>query len=181
MRSAAIALSIAWAALWSLRAQEIRLHAGTLVECALQEPAFSSQTAQVGDPLHCHLAPLREFGRSAFPRSSYLVGRFRDYREPGRLAGKGWLKLEFDQLVLPAAEVPVATKIVSVQGYHVDGQGRILGHGHPKRDLAGWLIPPLWPVKIVTLPMRGPRPVLKGEIPIVLRLLEDVSIPRERP
>jgi len=26
-----------------------------------------------------------------------------------------------------------------------------------------WLIPPLWPWKILMLPAKGPRPALKGE------------------
>jgi hypothetical protein len=43
----------------------------------------------------------------------------------------------------------------------------------------GWAIPVLWPVKILTLPARGPRPTLKGEVRITLRLLllEDVEVP----
>jgi len=51
------------------------------------------------------------------------------------------------------------------------------GRGHPKRDAVGWAIPVLWPVKILTLPARGPRPTLKGEVRITLRLLEDVEVP----
>jgi hypothetical protein len=44
----------------------------------------------------------------------------------------------------------------------------------------GWAIPVLWPVKILTLPVRGPRPTLKGEVRITLRLLEDVEVPDNR-
>jgi hypothetical protein len=40
-----------------------------------------------------------------------------------------------------------------------------------------WLIPPLWPWKIITLPARGPRPTLKGEEQITLRLMDDIVIP----
>jgi len=59
----------------------------------------------------------------------------------------------------------------------VDREGKIQGRGHAKRDAVGWAIPVLWPVKILTLPARGPRPTLKGEVRITLRLLEDVEIP----
>src|SRR5579875_3041943 len=59
------------------------------------------------------------------------------------------------------------------------GKGKILGRGHPKRDAAGWMIPVLWPVKIVTLPMRGPEPALKGERVLTLRLMDDVVMPCE--
>jgi hypothetical protein len=59
----------------------------------------SSKTASPGDPVLCYLRSAREFGRSAFPRASYLAGRFSDAKDPGRLAGTGWMKLEFDRLI----------------------------------------------------------------------------------
>ena len=160
-----------------LHAQEIVLRAGRLLKCTLEEPNFSSRTAQIGEPVICYTGPLREFGVSVFPRGSYLTGRLVDYRDPGRLAGKGWLKIEFDRLILcPMLEVPIAAKVVAVRGFRIDAEGRLLGRGHPKRDALGWMIPILWPVKLMTLPARGPYPTLKGEVPITLRLMDDVSI-----
>ena len=159
-------------------AQEIRLRAGTLIQCTLEEPSFSSRTAQIGDPVICHLRPLREFGASVFPRGSYLVGHFADYQDPGRFVGKGWMKLEFDRLILsPNTEVPIAAKVVSLRKYRMDADGRILGRGHPKRDVFFWTIPIFWPTKLITLPARGPRPALSGEVPVTLRLMDDVCIP----
>ena len=38
------------------------------------------------------------------------------------------------------------------------------------------MIPPLWPWKVVALPLRGPRPTLKGEEPLGLRLMDDIMI-----
>jgi hypothetical protein len=73
--------------------------------------------------------------------------------------------------------VPLSAKVISVPRFKVNREGKILGRGHPKRDAVGWAIPVLWPVKILTLPARGPRPNLKGEVRITLRLLEDVEIP----
>jgi len=40
-----------------------------------------------------------------------------------------------------------------------------------------WMIPVLWPIKLLTLPMRGPYPALKGETHLALRLMEDVEVP----
>jgi hypothetical protein len=40
------------------------------------------------------------------------------------------------------------------------------------------MFPPLWPWKVVSLPFRGPRPTLKGEEPLQLRLMDDIVIPR---
>jgi hypothetical protein len=87
------------------------------------------------------------------------------------------LKLAFDHIGLPNDLVPVPAKIIAARGFKVDKQGKIIGHGHPTRDLAEWMVPPLWPVKVLTLPRRGPRPTLKGEEPLTLRLMDDVAIP----
>ncbi len=122
------------------------LPAGTLVQCTLDEPHFSSATAEIGDPVLCHVGALGAFGHSVFPRGAYVAGRFQDFRDPGRFFGKGWMELTFDRLVLPGA--------VTVRA-----------------------IPILWPVKVITLPARGPRPTLKGEVRITLRLMEDVDVP----
>ena len=61
----------------------------------------------------------------------------------------------------------------------MDAEGRIHGHGHPTRDALGWTPPLLWPAKLVALPLRNPRPTLKGELRVMLRLLDDVDIPRD--
>jgi hypothetical protein len=154
------------------------LPAGTLLQCTLDEPDFSSRTGQIGDPVLCHLGAVAVFRHSLFPRGAYLAGRFRDYRDPGHFFGKGWIELVFDRLVLPGAvTLPLSAKVISLPRLRADREGKIQGRGHPKRDAVGWAIPVLWPVKILTLPARGPRPTLKGEVRITLRLLEDVEIP----
>ena len=56
-----------------------------------------------------------------------------------------------------------------------------MGHGHAKRDAIEWMIPPLWPWKVVSLPARGPRPMLKGEEALTLRLMEDIVSESESP
>lgn len=50
------------------------------------------------------------------------------------------------------------------------------GKGHPKRDTVEWMIPVLWPVKVLTLPASGPYPKLKGETRVSLRLVDDIEI-----
>jgi len=159
-------------------AQDSLVPAGTLLHCTLQESNFSSATAAIGDPVLCQLSSLQEFGRTVFPRGSYLQGHLEADKDPGHFAGKGYIRLAFDRIGLPDADVPVPIKIVSARGYRVDRDGDIMGHGHPKRDTAEWLFPPLWPWKVISLPARGPRPVLKGEEQLTLRLMEDALIPR---
>ncbi len=158
-------------------AEEI-LPAGTLLQCTLDEPNFSSRTAQIGDPVLCHVGAVAFFGHPLFPRGAYLAGHFQEYRDPGHFFGKGWIELAFDRLVLPGAvTLPLSAKVVSVPHLRADREGKIHGRGHPKRDAIGWAIPVLWPLKVLTLPARGSRPTLKGEVRITLRLLEDVGVP----
>jgi hypothetical protein len=152
--------------------------AGTILTCTLNEPNFSSKTAMVGDPVLCHLGPLGTFGHSAFPRGAMLGGHLQDYKDPGHFVGKGSLGLEFDRLVLPGAEtLPLSAKVIAAPHMKVDRQGEIQGKGHPKRDVVEWMIPVLWPLKVITLPFRGPYPALKGETRLSLRLMEDVEVP----
>jgi hypothetical protein len=164
-------------ALATAQTKETIIPAGSLLQCTLDEPNFSSASAEVGDPLICHARGVQEFGQAVFPRGAYLAGHLADSKNPGHFWGKGWLKLEFDRISLPDTTLPVPGKIVAVRGYRVDREGKIIGHGHPRRDAIEWLIPPLWPWKLVSLPARGPRPTLRGETQVTLRLMDDVEVP----
>ena len=162
----------------SALAQDILVPAGTLLRCTLDEPNFSSKTADIGDPVICHLAALRQFGKAVFPRGSYLGGHLEADKEPGHFVGKGYLKIEFDRIGFPDSDIPVPSKIIAAKGYKTDKKGDIVGKGHATRDTVEWLIPPLWPWKILTLPAKGPRPALKGEEQITVRLMDDIDVPR---
>jgi hypothetical protein len=162
----------------SAQSQEVLVPAGTLLHCTMNEPNFSSATADVGDPVLCNLSGVQEFGRVAFPRGSYLQGHLEAAHEPGHFFGKGYLRLEFDRIGLPNTDVPVPSKVVALRGFRVDREGDIIGKGHAKRDAVEWLFPPLWPWKVIALPARGPRPALKGESQLTLRLMDDIVIPK---
>jgi hypothetical protein len=161
-----------------IRAQDLLVPAGTLLQCTLDEPNFSSATAAVGDPVLCHLKTMQEFGKPLFPRGSMLGGHLEAEKDPGHFVGKGYLKLSFDRIILPSGDLPVPAKVIQARGYKVDKQGAIDGKGHATRDVVEWMIPPLWPWKVISLPFRGPRPTLKGEEPMELRLMDDIVIPR---
>jgi len=170
--------SLAWAA--AVRAQDLLVPAGTLLQCTLDEPNFSSATAAIGDPVVCHLRTMQQFGRQVFPRGSILGGHLEADKEPGHFVGKGYLKISFDRVILPNGDMPVPAKVIQARGFKVDKDGDIDGKGHAKRDVVEWMIPPLWPWKVVSLPFRGPRPTLKGEEPLELRLMDDIVIPQPR-
>lgn len=162
-------------------AQDVLVPAGTLLRCTMNEPNFSSATAQVGDPVLCHLGSVQQFGRNAFPRGAYMTGHLEAEKDPGHFWGKGYLKIVFDRIGTPSADINVSTKIIGTRNYSVNKEGDIKGKGHPRRDVIEWMIPPLWPWKLIMLPARGPRPTLKGEQILTLRLMEDVTIPRPTP
>ena len=157
-------------------AREMVLPAGTILKCTLDEPNFSSATVAIGDPVLCRLHSMTEFGRQAFPRGSYLIGHLEAAQEPGHFWGKGYMKIQFDRIGLPDGDMPLEAKVIGTRGYKVDKYGDIDGKGHAKRDIVEWMLPPLWPWKIIMLPARGPRPTLKGESQLTLRLMDDVQI-----
>ena len=159
-------------------AREVVLPAGTLLQCTLNEPNLSSKTADVGDPVLCHLRGITSFGQQAFPRGSYLVGHLEAAKDPGHFVGKGYLRLQFDRIGLPSGDMPLQAKVIATHGYKVDKEGKIDGKGHAKRDVVEWMLPPLWPWKVIMLPARGPRPQLKGETVLSLRLMDDVELPQ---
>jgi hypothetical protein len=161
-----------------VHAQDLLVPAGTLLQCTMEEPNFSSATASLGDPVLCHLKSFQEFGHTVFPRGSMLAGHLEDEKDPGHFVGKGYLKLTFDRVIVPTGDIPLPAKVIAAKGYKVDKQGDIKGKGHAKRDVVEWMIPPLWPWKVVSLPARGPRPTLKGEEPMQLRLMDDIVVPR---
>src|SRR5215469_5032872 len=123
--------------------QNTLVPAGTLLQCTMDEPNFSSATATVGDPVVCHLKSFQEFGRPAFPRGAMLAGHLEAEKEPGHFVGKGYLKITFDRVILPYGDLPVPAKVIQAKGFKVDKKGDIDGKGHAKRDVAEWMIPVL--------------------------------------
>jgi hypothetical protein len=179
MKGTSLALcTILFAAPLSVYAGEQIVPAGSLINCTVSEPKLSSKTTNIGDPVLCQLGMTERYGRSMLPYNSYLVGRFEDYKDPGHFVGKGWMELKFDRMVIePDTVIPVDARVVDVPGYNVDRYGRILGKGHPVRDTVTWLIPILWPIDLINLPRRGPRPTLKEETRLTLKVMDDLGVP----
>ncbi len=154
------------------------LPAGSLIGCTISEPRISSKTMAVGDPVLCQVGHSR-YGHSVLPYHSYLVGQFEAYKDPGHFVGKGWMELRFDRMVIePDTVIPLDARVVDAPGYKVDNQGRILGKGHETRDIVTWSIPVLWPIDLLMLPMRGPRPTLKEETRLTLKVMDDLAVPQ---
>jgi hypothetical protein len=45
------------------------------------------------------------------------------------------------------------------------------------KDIVEWCIPVLWPIDVLTLPRRGPRPRLKEETRLRLKVMNDLALP----
>jgi len=182
----ALALSIVFAAPLAVSATDYAsdqlLPAGSLIQCTTSEPKLSSKTEAIGDPVTCRVSHAVHVGRSVLPYDSYLVGRFEDYRDPGHFVGKGWMQLTFDRMVIePDTIIPVDAKVVDVPSYSIDRLGRIQGKGHATRDTILWMIPVLWPIDLLELPRRGPRPTLKAETRMTVKLMDDLRVPEGQP
>ncbi len=160
------------------RAEQL-IPAGSVLRCMVSEPNLSSKTMHLGDPVLCQVSRTELYGRSVFPYGSYLVGHFEDYKDPGHFVGKGWMELKFDRIVVGNDTViPIQGRVIATSGKNpVDRDGKILGTGHAVRDTVEWLIPVLWPIDLINLPRRGPRPVLKAETLLTIKLLDDLGIP----
>lgn len=158
-------------------AAEQLIPAGTLIQCTVTDPSISSKSIAVGDPVLCQISHFQLYGRPVFPYGSYLMGEFKEYKDPGHFVGKGWMDLEFDRLATPSGEIPIEAKVVATPKYPVDSKGRIDGKGHPVRDAVEWSIPVLWPIDVLNLPRRGPRPVLKAESLLTLKMMDTVLVP----
>lgn len=161
----------------TVQARDIVVPAGTLMTCTLDEPKFSSATVSVGDPFLCYPRTMQQFGQIVFPRGTYMVGHLEADKDPGHFVGKGYLKLAFDRIGLPDGDIPLTAKVIAVAGYNVNKEGKVIGHGHATRDVVEWMLPPLWPWKVLSLPARGPRPTLKGEVRVTLRVMDDIFVP----
>jgi len=135
--------------------------AGTLLRCTLDEPNFSSATADIGDPVICHLNNLREFGQNAFPRGSYLGGHLEADKEPGHFVGKGYLKLNSTASVSPI-RCPVPSKVIAARDTKWIVAGTLWARPRDARH-RGMAHSSAMAWKILMLPARGPRPTLKAK------------------
>jgi hypothetical protein len=84
--------------------------AGTLLQCTLDEPNFSSATVNVGDPVVCYLKSVQQFGHIVLPRGSYLEGHLAAERIPVIFGAKGTLGLNSIGSVCPPRTFPCPVK-----------------------------------------------------------------------
>ena len=74
--------------------------------------------------------------------------------------------------------MPLDAKVVATRGLKVNKEGDIRGKGHAKRDIVEPDTPFALALEDHMLPAREPKPTLKGESQLTLRLMDDVQIPQ---
>jgi hypothetical protein len=72
-------------------------------------------------------------------------------------------------------EYPIDAKIIEAGKLKVS-DGVIIGRGHAKRDVFALVFPPTTIYQLLRLPSRGPKLVVDNEMPIVVKLLQPVSL-----
>jgi len=143
----------------------------------MSEPNFSSATASVGDPVLCHLKSFSGVRTHRFPAGSMLAGHLEEERIRAIL-WQGYLKITFDRVIVPTGDIPLPAKVIQAKGTRWTSRETSRAKGTPSATVVEWMIPPLWPWKVVSA--AGPRAAanLKGEEPMQLRLMDDIVVPR---
>src|SRR5947208_16567661 len=105
IRNLAVAVGMLVSAGGVYAQRDLLVPAGTLLQCTLNEPDFSSATATVGDPVLCHLRTQQELGNILIPRGRMLGGHLEAEKEAVHCIGKGSMKSTSDGVILLAGDL----------------------------------------------------------------------------
>jgi hypothetical protein len=113
-------------------------------------------------------------------RGSKILGNIVESKQAGRFWGKARLQLSLTSILTSDfCEYPISGKIVEVDRrknkvkVHDD---TIYARGHAKRDLIALLFPPTTIYQLLRMPARGPKLIVDNETPIIIKLMEPVSL-----
>jgi hypothetical protein len=119
--------------------QTILVPTGTHLGVVL-ESGISTATAKPGDAVYFRTSfPITINNKVVIPVSSYLRGEVTDSKRPGRVKGKGELRIRLDSLVLPNGyTVDLNAEPHSADGGQVktDNEGQMTGPGGKGKDAA---------------------------------------------
>jgi hypothetical protein len=121
--------------------QTVTIAAGTTVETTLTT-LLTSKTSDEGDPFSAEIVePIFSGGEQIIPAGSTLEGHVAFVKEPGRVKGKGQMRLVADRIVTQdGVEFPLSAGLESgkgTDGAKVTGEeGTIQGPGKSVKDAA---------------------------------------------
>jgi hypothetical protein len=117
--------------------QTILIPSGTHVGVIL-ESGISTATAKVGDSVYFRTSfPITINNKVVVPVGSYLRGEVQDAKRPGRVKGKGQLRIRLDTMVFPNGyTVDMNANPHSADGGQVktDSEGKMTGPGGKGKD-----------------------------------------------
>jgi hypothetical protein len=109
-------------------------------------------------------------------RGSKVLGTILESKQAGHFYGKAKVRIALTSILTSDfCEYPIDAKIVEVGKYKVS-DGVIIGRGHAKRDAFALVFPPTTIYQLLRTPSRGPKLVVDNEVPIVVKLLQPVSL-----
>lgn len=103
--------------------------------------AVSTRSAHRGDPVYLEtIFPILADGRIAIPAGSYVSGEITEAKRPGRIHGKGEIRIKLDELILPngyeASFNATPTDVGSGGNERVTGkEGTIEGDSNKRGDV----------------------------------------------
>jgi hypothetical protein len=109
-------------------------------------------------------------------RGSKILGQVVESKQAGRLWGKSRSHIVLTSiLTADSCEYPIEAKIVEAGPFKVE-DNVVWGRGHAKRDVFALLFPPTTVYQLLRIPSRGPKLILNVETPLVMKLLQPVSL-----
>jgi hypothetical protein len=120
--------------------EKILIPAGTRLGVVL-ENGISTRSAKVGDSVYLRTSfPITQNNRIVIPVGSYLRGELLESKRPGRVKGKGELRLKLNTLILPngyTVDLNAAPRSADSGGNETtDSEGKVTGPGGKGKDVA---------------------------------------------
>jgi len=118
--------------------KKVAVPAGTRLAVVL-ENGISTHSAKVGDSLYFHTAfPVTENNQVVIPVGSYLRGTLLESKRPGRVKGRGELRLRLESLILPngyTVDLMAVPRSADGPGT-TDSEGKVTSEGGKGKDVA---------------------------------------------
>jgi type IV secretion system protein VirB10 len=113
--------------------EKILVPAGTRLGVVL-ENGISTRDAKPGDSVYMHTSfPITQNNRVVIPIGSYIQGEILESKRPGRIKGKGELRMRLDRLILPngyTVSMNAAPRSADTGGKEtMDSEGKVSSSG----------------------------------------------------
>jgi hypothetical protein len=154
----------------------VRLPAGITLRVTPDEKITAGVTA--GPTIFTVSSDVRFFPNRPplLSRGSKVLATIVDSKEAGHLWGKAYTRIALTSILTSDfCEYPIDARIVDAGRLKL-GDNLIRGRGHAKRDVVALLFPPTTVYQILRLPSRGPKLVIDVETPLIIKLLQPVSL-----